>query len=41
MLPLIVAGAIAGLFILKKVPQKWFNIAMQIFAAMAAIKLLF
>jgi uncharacterized membrane protein YfcA len=41
MLPLIVAGAVAGLFILKKVPQKWFNIAMQIFAAMAAIKLLF
>jgi uncharacterized protein len=41
MLPLIIGGAIAGLFILKKVPQKWFNIAMQIFAATAAIKLLF
>jgi uncharacterized membrane protein YfcA len=41
MLPLIIGGAIAGLFILRKVPQKWFNIAMQIFAAVAAVKLLF
>jgi hypothetical protein len=41
MLPLIVGGAVAGLIILKRVPQKWFNIAMQIFAASAAIKLLF
>ena len=41
MLPLIVAGAIAGLFILKNLPQKWFNLAMQILAAAAAIKLLF
>ena len=41
MLPLIVAGAIAGLFILKNLPQKWFNLAMQILAAAAAITLLF
>ena len=41
MLPLIVAGAIAGLFILKNLHQKWFNLAMQILSASAAIKLLF
>jgi uncharacterized protein len=41
MLPLIVAGAVAGLIILKRVPQKWFNVAIQIFAVTAAIKLLF
>jgi uncharacterized protein len=40
MLPLIVVGAIAGLLILKNLPQKWFNIIMQILAAAAAIKLL-
>jgi hypothetical protein len=40
MFPLIVVGAIAGLLILKKLPQKWFNIIMQILAAAAAIKLL-
>jgi uncharacterized membrane protein YfcA len=41
MLPLIAVGAVAGIIILKKVPQKWFNIIMQILAAAAAIKLLF
>ncbi len=41
MLPLIVVGAVAGIIILKKVPQKWFNIIMQILAAAAAVKLLF
>ncbi|MEN6384169.1 MAG: sulfite exporter TauE/SafE family protein [Phycisphaerales bacterium] len=41
MLPLIAIGAIAGIFILKKVPQKWFNFFVQILAAAAAIKLLF
>jgi uncharacterized membrane protein YfcA len=41
MLPLIAVGAIAGIFILKKVPQKWFNIIVQILAAAAALKLLF
>jgi len=41
MLPLIATGAIAGIFILKKIPQKWFNIIIQILAAAAAIKLLF
>jgi hypothetical protein len=40
MLPLIVVGAVAGLLILKKLPQKWFNIIVQILAAAAAIKLL-
>ncbi len=41
MLPLIAVGAIAGIFILKKVPQKWFNIVVQFLAAAAALKLLF
>jgi hypothetical protein len=41
MLPLIAAGAIMGVFVLKKLPQKWFNIIMQILAAAAAVKLLF
>lgn len=41
MLPLIAVGAISGIFILKKIPQKWFNFAIQILAAAAAIKLLF
>ncbi|MGB8226541.1 MAG: sulfite exporter TauE/SafE family protein [Sedimentisphaerales bacterium] len=40
MFPLIVVGAVAGLLILKKLPQKWFNIIVQILAAAAAIKLL-
>jgi len=40
MLLLIVVGAVAGLLILKKLPQKWFNIIVQILAAAAAIKLL-
>lgn len=41
MLPLIIVGAVSGLFILKNVPQKWFNIIIQILAAAGAIKLLF
>lgn len=41
MLPLIAAGAFAGIYILKKVPQKWFNAVVQILAAAAAVKLLF
>lgn len=41
MLPLIAAGAAAGIFILKRVPQKWFNVIVQILAAAAAIRLLF
>ncbi len=41
MLPFIAVGAIAGIFILKKVSQKWFNIIVQLLAAAAAVKLLF
>ncbi|OHB58185.1 MAG: hypothetical protein A2Y12_07510 [Planctomycetes bacterium GWF2_42_9] len=41
MLPFIAAGAIFGIYILKKVPQKWFNIIVLVLAAAAAIKLLF
>ena len=41
MLPLIVAGSIAGILFLQRIPQKAFNGVVQILAAAAAIKLLF
>jgi uncharacterized membrane protein YfcA len=41
MLPFIAAGAIVGILVLNRIPQKAFNIAVQILAAAAAIKLLF
>jgi hypothetical protein len=41
MLPLIAAGAVAGIFFLRHIPQKAFNNLIQILAAAAAIKLLF
>ena len=41
MLPFIAAGAIAGIFILKLIPQKAFRTIVQILAATAAVKLLF
>lgn len=41
MLPFIAIGAVAGIFLLKRIPQKVFNAAVQILAAAAAIKLLF
>ena len=41
MLPLIAAGSIAGIFFLRRIPQKAFNSIIQILAAAAAIKLLF
>jgi uncharacterized membrane protein YfcA len=41
MLPCIAAGAVAGIFLLKRIPQKAFNAVVQILAAAAAIKLLF
>lgn len=40
MLPLIVAGAVAGILFLRRVPQRAFNDIVQILAAAAAIKLL-
>ena len=40
MLPLIAAGAVVGILILKKIPQTWFKIIVQLLAAAAAIKLL-
>ena len=40
MLPLIAAGAAAGILILKRIPQKAFTTIVQILAAAAAIKLL-
>ena len=41
MLPFIAAGAIVGIFALKKMPQKIFEITVQVLALAAAIKLLF
>lgn len=41
MLPFIAIGAISGILVLKKIPQKAFNIIVQILAAAAAVKLLF
>lgn len=38
-IPFIIIGVIAGILILHKLPQKWFNITMQILALLAAIKL--
>ena len=40
MLPLIAAGAIAGILFLRRIPQKAFNSVIQILAAAAAVKLL-
>jgi len=41
MLPFIAVGAFAGMFLLKRIPQKAFNAIVQILAAAAAVKLLF
>ena len=41
MLPFIVAGAVIGIFFLKRIPQKTFAAVVQILAAVAAVKLLF
>ena len=39
--PIIAAGAIGGIFVLKRIPQKFFNSLIQILAALAACKLIF
>ena len=41
MMPCIIVGAVAGIFFLKRIPQKVFNTVVQILAVAAAIKLLF
>lgn len=41
MLPLIATGALLGIFFLKRIPQKTFNIVVQLLAVAAAVKLLF
>ena len=41
MLPLIVLGSVAGVFFLRRIPQRAFNSIIQLLAAAAAIKLLF
>jgi uncharacterized membrane protein YfcA len=41
MLPFIALGAVAGIVLLKRIPQKAFTAVIQILAAAAAIKLLF
>ena len=39
--PLIIIGAVIGIIILKRIPQRLFNVLVQILAAAAAIKLFF
>jgi len=41
MLPFVVAGSVAGIFFLKRIPQKVFTTIVQILAAAASVKLLF
>ena len=41
MLPFIATGAVVGILLLKKIPQKVFTIVVQVLAAAAAVKLLF
>jgi hypothetical protein len=41
LLPLIAVGAVAGIVLLKRIPQRAFNSVVQILAAAAALKLLF
>jgi len=41
MLPFIALGAVAGIFFLKRIPQKAFTAVVQFLAAAAAVKLLF
>jgi len=41
MLPLIALGSLAGIFFLRRIPQKAFNGIIQLLAAAAAVKLLF
>ena len=41
MLPLIIVGSLAGIFFLRRIPQKAFNGLIQFLAAAAALKLLF
>lgn len=40
MCPLVIVGVVLGIVILKKIPQKWFNIVVQLLALAAAIKLI-
>jgi len=41
MLPFIAAGAVIGIYFLKRIPQKAFTAIVQILAALAAVRLLF
>jgi uncharacterized membrane protein YfcA len=41
MLPFIAAGSILGIFVLRRMPQRVFEVSVQLLAAAAAIKLLF
>jgi hypothetical protein len=40
MLPFVIIGAVLGIYALKKMPQRVFEIIIQVLAAIAAIKLL-
>jgi len=41
MVPFIAVGAVLGIFLLKRVPQKAFTVMVQILAVVAAVKLIF
>ncbi|MDA8427368.1 MAG: sulfite exporter TauE/SafE family protein [Treponema sp.] len=41
LIPLIVAGAFAGIFVMKRLPQKVFDVSAQVLAAIGGIKLFF
>ena len=38
--PFVIVGAVLGIFILKRIPQKWFNIVVEILVLAAAVKLI-
>lgn len=40
MCPLIILGAVIGIYLFNRIPQKWFNILVQFLALAAAIKLI-
>ncbi len=40
-LPAVVLGAVAGILVLRRIPQKWFVIVVKVLAVAAALKLLF
>jgi len=41
MLPIIIAGSVAGIFLVNKIPHRYFNLSVQFLAAAASVRLLF